>query len=111
MTKRIAGITILMSLVWSGLAQAVVVQDVGINYIGIYGHGRIFVSVDKPLPVPGCESAVWLQIESTHPYRKDYYSMLLSAHAAGKNININTTGCLAGQATIVPETGDYIMVK
>ena len=95
----------------SSTVQAITVKDVGINYIGIYGHGRIFVSVDKPLPVPGCESATWLQIESTHPYRKDYYSMLLSAHAADKKIDINTTGCLAGQATIIPETGDYIIVK
>ena len=92
-------------------AMAVTVKDVGINYIGMYGHGRVFVSVDKPLPVPGCTDATWLQIESTHPLRKDYYSMLLAAHMAGKKIDINTTGCLAGQATIVDQSGDYVLVK
>ena len=104
-----------MILVFWGLfsiqAHAIDVKDVGIRYVGIYANGRIFASLDKTIPVPGCADATWIQIDANHPHKNDFYSLLLSAHAAKKKLDVNLTACLGGQATLANDSSDYIIVK
>ena len=92
-------------------SNAISVTDIGIKYVGIYGNGRVFASLDKAVPVTGCTDATWLQIGPDHPLKDKIYSMLLAAHMSGKKIDITATGCFAGQATIVDQSSDYVLVK
>ena len=106
--KKFIGV-LLLSL--SQVSPAVLVTDIEIHYVGIYGDGRIFASLDKTIPVNGCESATWGAISADHMHKKEIYSLLLSALAAGKKLEINATSCLSGSATITEGTSDYIIVR
>ncbi|PCK09231.1 MAG: hypothetical protein COA42_05075 [Alteromonadaceae bacterium] len=92
-------------------SHAATVKDVKINYVGIYGNGKIFASLDTTIPIPECSTASWVMISDTHNDKDRIYSMLLAAHAAGNKIDINSNSCLSGQATITEGTSDYILVK
>lgn len=98
-------------LALSPFVNATQVSDVGVNYVGIYGDGRVFASLDKTIPVSGCESATWLMLPSGHGQKKEIYSMLLSAKTTGKKIDVNSNACFSGFATIAEGASDFILVK
>jgi hypothetical protein len=77
----------------------------------MYGNGKVFASLDKVIPVANCETATWVVIPDDHLKKAEFYSMLLMAFAAGKKLDINSTSCHSGQATITKGSTDYILVK
>lgn len=106
--RKIIGVFL---LAMSPFVNAVTVKDVGINYVGMYGDGSVFASLDKTIPVSGCESATWIVVPTSHAHKKELYSMLLSAKVSAKKIDINSSSCLSGSVTITESSSDYILVK
>lgn len=101
----------MLLLIAASSASAAQVSDAGVNYVGVYGDGRVFASLDTVVPVNGCESATWIVLPSTHAHKKELYSLLLSAKTAGRKIDVNSTSCISSSATITEGTSDYILVK
>lgn len=106
--KRIIGIALIFACLE---ANAVLVQGVGIQYVGVYGNGDIFAALDANIPVPGCSGSTWLRIASNHPQKSEIYSLLLTAMASDKKLDISSNACLSGSATISTASSDYVLAK
>ena len=96
----------------TALSHAVLVTDVSINYVGIYGNGDVFASFDKIIPVAGCATTTWIVIPSNHQQKDEIYSMLLTAYAGEKKLDVSASICHSSNAaTLVDSTSNYILVK
>ena len=100
MTKTLTAICALTCLTLTA-PRALAVDPPGwvgpttITQITVQPNGRLYVYIDAATPDLGCtgNSDGSLEFDTSAPFFKEQYALLLAAHTAGRQVRIYVSGC------------------
>ena len=72
------------------------ILQVGIKTISVQPNGNIYLLIDKTIPDLGCtggSSSGWLQFDTSAPFFKEQYALLLSAYTTQTKVRIYADKC------------------
>ncbi|MEZ8084194.1 hypothetical protein [Enterovibrio norvegicus] len=100
---------IIISILISFMSTGVLASDnirAKVMYVGTWGHGGIFINLDKVMNEPGCsKKEIW--IPGTSPSIKEILGLAMTAYAADQFIHVKTKGCVNGYPTINPTNESF----
>jgi hypothetical protein len=83
-------------LLYAGLAHAAYATG-HVLYVGNYGNGNLFISLDVTINEPGCPASR-IDIPASHPNIKSFLATALTAKASGQTVTVLTKGCFSFSA-------------
>lgn len=83
-------------------AQAATATGV-VEYAGVYGSGRLFISLDTEISQTGCPSNR-IDIEANHPQIDRWLSVAMVSASAKIPITVSATGCFGSSYVTIDTT-------
>lgn len=93
---------VLSTLLSSGVSASDKVTDVTVTDVIVNLSTGVHFRTVEAIVNPGtCSNTTWYKLPSDSEYEKEAYSLLLTAQAQNKKVNIGLDGCTAGYPKVV----------
>lgn len=98
-----------LAVMWCSATEAQTAFNLHVTGVGTYGDGSIFIFVSGTIAEPYC-NASRIDIPSTHPQVKTFYSTAVTAFVSGSGVFGSVNGCdpAAGTPTFDTTTNSYL---
>ena len=64
------------------------------------GHTGVLIKQEDMSDLGGCGRSDYYQLDKSHPFFKEIYSLLLAAHMSNQPIRIHLNGCVQGLSKV-----------
>jgi hypothetical protein len=81
-----------------------------VTYVGTLGDGTVFVELPFAISIGGCSSPQ-VRIPASHPARKEFLAIAMSAYLTGTLVKIQTDSCMGSYPTLGNSTNSWIYLR